>query len=67
MILALESKVDPLILDLLVSHRDLNPRIEDKDGNTALTVSLKMGYREIVKSLILLGAEPLLGEKVWCF
>eukprot|EP00486_Rosalina_sp_Unknown_P009704 CAMPEP_0201593050 /NCGR_PEP_ID=MMETSP0190_2-20130828/190771_1 /ASSEMBLY_ACC=CAM_ASM_000263 /TAXON_ID=37353 /ORGANISM="Rosalina sp." /LENGTH=567 /DNA_ID=CAMNT_0048052089 /DNA_START=665 /DNA_END=2368 /DNA_ORIENTATION=- len=63
LILALEKECDPIILDLLVSKRDLNPRIKDYNGNTALSIALRKGYRDIAKTLILLGSEPLLGEK----
>lgn len=47
----------------MVSKRDLNPRVKDYNGNTALSIALKRGYRDIAKTLILLGCEPLLGEK----
>lgn len=63
LILALEKECDAIILDLLVSKRDLNPRIKDYNGNTALSIALRKGYRDIAKTLILLGSEPLLGEK----
>jgi len=63
LILALEKECDQLILDLLVSKRDLNPRSKDYAGNSALGIALKKGYRDIAKTLILLGSEPLLGEK----
>merc|ERR1712176_1684934 len=60
--LALERDANPIILDLLVSKRALNPRIKDYANNSALKIALKKGYREIAKTLILLGSEPLLGE-----
>lgn len=63
LILALEKDCDPIILDLLVSKRDLNPRSKDHSGRSALSIALKKGYRDIAKTLILLGSEPLLGEK----
>merc|ERR1712176_69509 len=60
--LALERDANPIILDLLVSKRALNPRIKDYAKNSALKLALKKGYRDIAKTLILLGSEPLLGE-----
>merc|ERR1719474_1342817 len=63
LILALDKDCDGIILDLLVSKRDLNPRSKDNNGNSALSIALKKGYRDIAKTLILLGSEPLLGEK----
>ncbi|ETO33359.1 ankyrin repeat protein [Reticulomyxa filosa] len=63
LILALEHGCDPIILDLLVNKRDLNPRLRDDDGESGLSIALKLGYREISKTLILLGADPVLTEK----
>ncbi|ETO23507.1 hypothetical protein RFI_13674, partial [Reticulomyxa filosa] len=61
--IGMEHGCDPIILDLLVNKRDLNPRVRDDDEETALSIALKLGYREISKTLILLGADPLLTEK----
>eukprot|EP01083_Nonionella_stella_P175699 612632_1 len=63
LIVALERDCASIVLDLLVSKRDLNPRIRDYEGRTALNIALKKGFRDVAKTLILLGCEPLLGEK----
>ena len=59
--LALEYECDDMILELLVSKRDLNQRTKDYAGRTALSIALKKG--DIAKTLILLGSEPLLGKQ----